>query len=126
MRILTTHLNKRFLRLLPAVLIITLILSIIGPNTASANPSWYDLSWQHRKKITIYAANVTATLTDFPVLISLAFDTDLAADAQDNGNDILFTASNEVTKLSHEIEYFDLYLLNESKYLRFLRLLEYH
>ena len=107
MRILTAYLNRRFLRLLPIVLIITLILSVIGPNSASADPGWYNLSWQHRKKITIHAANVSATQSNFPLLINLASDTELAADAQDDGDDILFTASDEVTQLSHEIEYFN-------------------
>jgi hypothetical protein len=107
MRTLVTHLDRRFLKLLPAVLIITLILSIIGPNIASADPGWYDLNWLHRKKITIDHTKVSATLTDFPVLISLGSDTDLAADAQDDGDDILFTASDETTKLSHEIESFN-------------------
>ncbi|MBN1161014.1 MAG: DUF2341 domain-containing protein, partial [Dehalococcoidales bacterium] len=92
---------------MPAALVIILILSITGPNSASANPGWYNTDWQHRKKITIHAANVSATLANFPVLISLASDADLAADAQDDGDDILFTASNEVTKLSHEIESFN-------------------
>ncbi|OGO16847.1 MAG: hypothetical protein A2Z15_02700 [Chloroflexi bacterium RBG_16_50_11] len=94
-------------RLLPLALIIAFIFSIIGPNTALANPGWYDFNWQYRKKITINAANVTATLTNFPVLISITSDTDLAADAQDDGDDILFTAADEVTKLSHEIESFN-------------------
>ncbi len=107
MRTLTAHLNRHFLKLLPVVLIITLILSFIGPNIASADPGWYDVNWQHRKKITIHAANVSATLNNFPLLINLAADSDLAADAQDDGDDILFTASDETTKLSHEIEKFN-------------------
>jgi hypothetical protein len=107
MRNLTAHLNRRFLKLLPAALIIVLILGIIGPNTASANPGWYNTSWQHRKKITIHAAGVSADLTDFPLLIYLGSDADLAADAQNDGDDIIFTAADEVTRLSHEIEYFD-------------------
>jgi len=107
MRILTAHFNRRFLKLLTAALIISLILSIIGPNSASANPGWYNTNWQHRKKITIHAAGVPATLTDFPVLIQLGSDGDLAASAQTDADDIIFTASDEVTRLSHEIEYFD-------------------
>jgi len=41
------------------------------------------------------------------VLISLVSDSDLAGDAQDDGDDILFTSADEVTKLSHEIESFN-------------------
>jgi len=45
-------------------------------------------------------------LADFPVLISI-IDSDLASDAQDDGDDILFTSSDKKTKLSHEIEAFN-------------------
>jgi CSLREA domain-containing protein len=69
--------------------------------------SWWDCSWDYRKPITIYASQVTTDLNDFPVLISLASDSDLANDAQDDGDDIVFTLSDGTTKLSHEIESFD-------------------
>ncbi len=74
---------------------------------AKADPGWYNTAWAHRKKITINYAQVAGNLSNFPVLISLTSDTDLAADAQDDGDDILFTAADEVTKLSHEIEKFN-------------------
>ena len=45
----------------------------------------------------------SSSLTNFPMLYSVT-DADLAAGAQSNGNDILFTASDGVTKLNHEIE----------------------
>lgn len=69
-------------------------------------PSWYDPIWDYRKKITINHTRVQADLTAFPVLINLDFDSDLASRAQINGNDILFTSSDGVIKLSHEIEKF--------------------
>ncbi len=50
---------------------------------------------------------MAANLTDFPVLINLPSDADLAADARDDGYDLLFTADDSITKLSHEIELFD-------------------
>ena len=68
---------------------------------------WYNCQWAFRKRITINHTRVAADLTDFPVLINLASDADLAARALDNGNDLLFTAADQVTKLSHEIERFD-------------------
>ena len=46
-------------------------------------------------------------LVNFPVLISLITDDDLASDARADGYDIVFTASDGITKLSHEIERFD-------------------
>ncbi len=45
-----------------------------------------------------------ATLSDFPVLVSFSADADLSARAQADGDDILFTSENGITKLSHEIE----------------------
>ena len=42
-------------------------------------------------------------LSNYPLLYSVT-DTDVAAAAQSSGNDILFTASDGVTKLNHEIE----------------------
>ncbi|MCH6586191.1 MAG: S8 family serine peptidase, partial [Thaumarchaeota archaeon] len=64
---------------------------------------WFDTNWQLRKQITINSAQVASTLTNFPVLISIT-DTDLGSFAQVDGDDILFTAGDGVTQLSHEIE----------------------
>jgi subtilisin family serine protease len=64
---------------------------------------WYDNNWQYRKQITIDHTKVAATLTDFPVLISIT-DSNLLASAQADGDDILFTSADGTTKLSHEIE----------------------
>ena len=69
--------------------------------------NWYNSNWSFRKAITISNAQVTADLTNFPVLVNLASDTDLTADAQNDGDDILFTSSDGTTKLDHEIEKFD-------------------
>jgi YVTN family beta-propeller protein len=68
-------------------------------------------SWSYCKQITIHHGQVSNTLgtetyTNFPVLISEASDTNLAASAQSSGNDILFVGSDDKTKLSHEIEYY--------------------
>jgi alpha-tubulin suppressor-like RCC1 family protein len=81
------------------------------PPTGSCSvgqPAWFDLQWSYRKEIAINGTKVAGALTGFPLLINLASDADLAAYAQDpNGDDILFTLSDGVTKLSHEIETFD-------------------
>ena len=60
-----------------------------------------------RKQITIDFNQVDANLSNFPVLINLATDAELAANAQADGDDILFTLFDETTKISHEIEFFD-------------------
>lgn len=67
---------------------------------------WYNGSWQYRKKITIDEDEVDDDLTNFPVLVSLVSDADLATNAQDDFDDILF-ADTSRTKLDHEIEEFD-------------------
>lgn len=76
---------------------------------ATATTAWYNGSWSSRKQITIDNTQVggTTNLSDFPVLISLASDSDLAADALSNGNDIVFTSSDGTTLLAHQIEFFD-------------------
>src|SRR3990172_9436389 len=71
---------------------------------------WYSSGWLYRKKITIDHTKVAANQSDFPIVLSLASDSDLASKAQNSptgGYDILFTSSNGTTKLSHEIERFN-------------------
>jgi hypothetical protein len=60
-------------------------------------------SWQFRKKITIQASEVTADLTDFPVVIQ-TIDLDLARVARIDGLDIVFTESDGKTLLDYEFE----------------------
>lgn len=67
--------------------------------------SWYNSSWDYRKSITIdYTQVSTSTHTNFPVLINLNSDLNLATNARSDGYDILFTSSDGTTKLDHEIE----------------------
>ena len=81
-----------------------------GPQSVTANftsnGGWYNSAWVHRKLITVYGTQVSGSsdLTNFPLLVSITSDANLASFAQSNGNDILFTASDGVTKLNHEIE----------------------
>ncbi|HDO25293.1 MAG TPA: DUF2341 domain-containing protein, partial [Nitrospirae bacterium] len=45
--------------------------------------------------------------SDFPVLIKITNQNDpVFANAQSNGDDILFTSSDGTTRLDHEIEYY--------------------
>src|SRR5687767_8653775 len=87
----------------PRVLI---ALGVLAFAPALEAQGWYSTSWLYRKTVTINRTRVQAStpLPDFPVLISLTADADLAARAQSSGNDLVFTASDGVTKLSHEIE----------------------
>jgi len=63
-------------------------------------------AWLYRKKITIDSTKVTATLTDFPVLVSIT-DADISAAARADGFDIYFTDDDGSTKLDHELERWD-------------------
>jgi len=77
----------------------------------SAGTPWFNASWTHRKAITMNHAMVSgaSALTNFPVLVAIT-DPNLESAAfggqvaQSNGNDILFTASDGVSKLNHELE----------------------
>ncbi|MHC4902274.1 MAG: DUF2341 domain-containing protein [Planctomycetota bacterium] len=76
--------------------------------TGSAHgQSWYDAAWSSRKEITVDNTKVMATLTDFPLLVSLSADDELKAGARSDGFDILFTDDDGTTKLDHEIEEWD-------------------
>ena len=65
---------------------------------------WYNCDWGFRAPITINKTMVTASQTSFPVIINLSSDTGLVSSAQSTGNDILFTSSDGITKIPHEIE----------------------
>lgn len=79
--------------------------------------AWYNPAWGYRKAVLINSKPdagdcgtgtcVPAAQVNFPVLVSLASDAALAARAQDDGDDILFTAADGTTQLAHEIESFD-------------------
>jgi hypothetical protein len=79
----------------------------VGPST-----DWYardpitNTDWVYRKKITINALPLTSSLFNYPALIQLS-DTDLKVHAQISGNDFVFTDSDTITKLSHEVESYD-------------------
>jgi hypothetical protein len=76
--------------------------------TINVSSNWYSVSWLHRKPITINHDEVSpvasTTLTNFPVLINIASDTELSSFATSSGNDILFTAEDGITLLNYEIE----------------------
>jgi predicted ribosomally synthesized peptide with SipW-like signal peptide len=72
--------------------------------SAAGTNSWYNSSWNYRKKITIAHTRVSSDLSGFPVLINLSADSDLHTYALSSANDILFTSADGTTKLAHEIE----------------------
>lgn len=68
--------------------------------------NWWNDSWLYRKNITIDHTKVDDDFVNFPVLISLPSDGDLASNAQNNGSDIVFVDYSG-NKLNHEIELFN-------------------
>ncbi|MEJ7627140.1 MAG: DUF2341 domain-containing protein [Ferruginibacter sp.] len=84
-------------------LIVALLIILLIPVNVNAQ-SWYNSNWANRKAITIDFTKVSAgTHTNFPILISIT-DANLQVKAQSTGNDILFTSSDGITKIDHEIE----------------------
>lgn len=70
--------------------------------TAAAD--WYGDGWQYRKEITIDSSQVGSDLTNFPLLVDLTGDADVTANAAvNNYRDVLFTDSDGLTKLEHEL-----------------------
>jgi PKD repeat protein len=81
--------------------------TLIKTNYITVNPStpWNCTGgWNYRKNITTIRDKVSGSHTNFPLLVNLASDADLAARARSDGYDIYFTDSDGTTKLPHEIE----------------------
>jgi hypothetical protein len=65
----------------------------------ASDADWYNANWTYRKPITIDHDKVNSALSNFPVLINLTSDSDLAADAQNDGDDyVAWTAINLVNE----------------------------
>jgi hypothetical protein len=82
------------------VMFYNLIHSGSGTLTLSPPPAY---NFSYYKAITINSSHVSGGQTNFPVLITISSDSNLAGNAQASGNDIIFTDSNG-DQLSHEIE----------------------
>jgi len=82
------------------------LLTLLLPFSLTYAQDWYNAGWPYRKTINIEFTQVVDDLTNFPVLVDFT-DADLQSKAQPDGDDILFTDSNGISKLDHEIEYFD-------------------
>ncbi len=80
-------------------------------NAATTSPppplNWYDSNWQYRQEIIINSSMTPADQTNFPLLVKITDQTNpIFNNAQSDGGDILFTLSDGITKLDHEIEYY--------------------
>ena len=77
-----------------------------GDTTIIGQPGWH-YSRRLYLNTTPSGADVSSTVTDFPILVRLDSGRFFFAEAQANGEDIQFTKSDGVTELSHEIELWD-------------------
>lgn len=101
--------QPRYLLLFTAVLLTILLpvvyFTLINPLFSEA--AWYSTggTWEFRRKITVHHEQVSGStnLTNFPMVVTLQQDSQLANHAQSDGDDILFTNAAG-TKLDHEIE----------------------
>ncbi len=88
--------------------------AIFSLTNNSSIASWYNTSWNWRKPLTIHHTQVSggSSLANFPVLFSVT-DPNLSTVANGggtgkaDGSDILFTTSDGITKLNHELEYYN-------------------
>jgi len=87
-----------------------LIVANFAIGSSSSGPAWYGVggTWSSRKALTINHTQVSGSsaITGFPVLVSIT-DANLQAMAKTDGSDILFTAADGLTKLSHEVEQYN-------------------
>ncbi|HEC82661.1 MAG TPA: DUF2341 domain-containing protein, partial [Thermoplasmatales archaeon] len=103
--------KMKFLTLI-AIIWTCLLIIFTNLNTATSSPQYKISSlsldeWNYRKPIWIQADQVDENLTNFPVLIQINDDNDLASHAQNDFDDICFVNENCTIKLNHEIEAFD-------------------
>ena len=100
------HINARRSTRLPLTFML-LLFAVVSVAPLAAQ-SWYNAAWTSRQQITInsnaVAYNLTGDLAKFPFLVTITGANDLFTKAQASGNDIVFTASDGVTKIPHEIE----------------------
>jgi len=99
---------KKRKKLLSTVVILLVVCSMfmIVIRTPDVKATWWNSDWGYKKEIIINHNQIDSTLTNFPICINIT-DTGLRDNAQNDGDDIVFTDNTEVTHLNHEIEYYD-------------------
>ena len=83
------------------------VLALIVPApliAATDTAQWYDANWQYRQKITVNH-ELVSPVSGFPMLVKISGA--IMDKAQEDGDDILFTSSDGISKRFHEIESFD-------------------
>ncbi len=78
--------------------------STTGQFELATTSGWYDSRWPYRTKITIDNTKVSADLNNFPALVTGAnFPADFFTKVKTSGQDLVFTSSDGITKLSREV-----------------------
>lgn len=77
-----------------------------GAATGGNGGTWLDPGYASRKRLTLDTTITTVDLTDITLAVVLS-DPELAGAGYADGRDIAFTAADGVTRLGHELEYFD-------------------
>jgi biopolymer transport protein ExbB len=89
-------------------ILIILATVLVQATDASA---WWNENWTARKKITFDATtsggDINATVTDVPVMIRLHTGNFVFQQAKQDGSDIRFVGSDDLTQLKHHFEVFD-------------------
>ena len=89
------------------ILSVLVLFSLVFLVPSDAFGAWYDAEWEYRNKITVSLNSVISNdLSDFPVLIKFTHN-DFKQANDSEGRDFVFTASDGITKLFHEIEHYD-------------------
>jgi biopolymer transport protein ExbB len=89
-----------------------IVLALLGISWGSDARAWWNGDWAFRKEITFdltpKGADIAGSPTDVPVLIRLSLGNfQYFADANPDGSDLRFIASDDKTALKHHIERFD-------------------
>lgn len=70
-------------------------------------PGWWNERWTRRRRIDLDTSGITASFTDFPVMIPLDPTVIARDDVQPDGEDLRFIDTDQLTALDHDIELFD-------------------
>ena len=87
------------------IMALSSVFVLIPPMQKTVSAETVD-QFSYYKTVTFDHDQVPSTLTNFPVVVNLSSDTDLASDALDSGYDIAFF-DDEDNQLAHEIELFN-------------------
>lgn len=106
---LTMHSKRKRNKYFSVFMITILLLMIFVPlNPFFVKPvsaTWWDSDWDYYRTLTIDSAYIDSELTDFPILVSISDE--IGDKCKANGEDIVFTLTDNSTVLNHEIEKWD-------------------